>query len=449
MQKQDTASISLLQQKLLLRMTRIALTTAVILTVYYGVVFVMGLRDATTDFISPFVVSLVIALIFMVGSFSLTKGYYHIVAPLMIWSSFGVAIIGIQLLNFGFYSPLFYMVFSSIIFAGFFLGSRQLWLLTTFACTALIWFFIQENLGWKVTPFPPPRIDFLILSLLLMLITAYSSNRILLELMSQKDELHHYKDHLEELVEDRTTKLETALEKAEDANHAKGVFLATMSHELRTPLNAIIGYTEMTEEELLDGIISDDVIQDVGRIKSSSQHLLHIINMVLNLSKIEAGEEVVNLESVSVQEVVNEVSQFSRSLVAKSHNKFSVLIKVDPTTQVWVDAQKLVQVLLNLIGNANKFTEHGTIELEVSGDPHSEFVEFKVLDNGIGLPEDQLHNLFEPFQQFENSFNRRYEGTGLGLTISKNYCDLMDAEISAFNLDEGGACFLVRVRSNE
>lgn len=430
-------------------MALIALIIAVVLSAYYGIVFMMGMRDATTNFISPFIISLIIACIFGLGTFSLNKGYYHVVAPIMVWGSFLVAMVGIQVLEFGFHSPLFYIVFSSIVFAGFFLGSRQLWLLTTCACTALIWFFMQETLGWKDTLFPAPRVDFLILILLLMLITAYATNRILHALVSQSVELHHYQDHLEELVVDRTTKLETALEEAEAANLAKQAFLATMSHELRTPLNAIIGYTEMTEEELLEGVISDDVIQDVGRIKSSSQHLLHIINMVLNLSKIEASEEVANLETVSIQDIVHEVSQFSRSLVSKSHNEFIVTINCAPGTTVWVDVQKLIQVLLNLIGNANKFTRQGTIELVISGGDQAKFVEFKVLDNGIGLPEDQMHKLFQPFQQFENSFNRRFEGTGLGLAISKNYCDLMGAEIVASNREGGGACFLIKVKVAE
>ncbi len=427
-------------------MTRVALLISATMTMYYGGVLLLGLGDEAVDHFSPFVVSAVILCIFGTGNLGLNKGYYHIVAPLMVWGSFIVAILGVQILDLGFYSPLFYMVFTSIIFAGFFLGSRHLWLLTSFACVSMAWFYIQENMGWKVTGFPAPRIDFLIMNILLMLVTAYSTHRIVLELVRQSVELHHYKDHLEELVDDRTTKLETALGEAEAANRAKGVFLATMSHELRTPLNAIIGYTEMTEEELLEGVISDDVVQDVGRIKSSSQHLLHIINMVLNLSKIEAGEEVANFSFISVEELVRDVSQFSRSLVTQSQNEFAVTMGVDPDTMVEVDVQKLVQVLLNLIGNANKFTERGKIELEISADPRSGFVEFKVLDDGIGLPEDQLKNLFQPFQQIENSFNRRYDGTGLGLAISKNYCDLMGAEISAANRPSGGACFAVKVK---
>ncbi|MEM8863479.1 MAG: ATP-binding protein, partial [Chloroflexota bacterium] len=416
-------------------------------TIYYGFALFLGPRDGSIDHFSPFTVSFIILFIFGVGNLSASRGYYHIVAPLMVWGSFVVAVLGIQFLEFGFYSPLFYMVFTSIIFAGFFLGSRHLWLLTSFACVSMAWFYVQENLGWKVTGFPTPRVDFLIMNVLLMLVTAYSTHRIVLELVRQSVELHHYQDHLEELVDDCTTKLETALGEAEAANRAKGVFLATMSHELRTPLNAIIGYTEMTEEELLEGVISDDVVQDVGRIKSSSQHLLHIINMVLNLSKIEAGEEVANFSMISVEELVKDVSQFSRSLVTQSQNEFVVTMQVDPDTLVEVDVQKLVQVLLNLIGNANKFTERGTIELVISADTQSDCVEFKVLDDGIGLPEDQLKNLFQPFQQIENSFNRRYDGTGLGLAISKNYCDLMGAEISAANRPEVGACFSVKVKS--
>ncbi len=230
-----------------------------------------------------------------------------------------------------------------------------------------------------------------------------------------------------------------------DTNMAKSAFLANMSHELRTPLNAIIGYSELLTEELADEGI-DLGLGDLQKVSSSAKHLLSLLNSILDLSKIEAGRMSVILEPIPVAELVRDVKTNIDPLAAKNGNE--LVVKVGNVSVVRGDPMQLRQVLINLLGNACKFTENGTIELEVAGDPKSDFyVAFHVRDTGIGMSEAQVERLFQEYVQADRSIQAKYGGTGLGLTISKRFIEMMGGELKATSTLGKGSVFTVLVPS--
>ena len=244
------------------------------------------------------------------------------------------------------------------------------------------------------------------------------------------------------------TELLRARREAEAANSAKSQFLASMSHELRTPLNAILGYSEMLQEEAED-IDHDDFIPDLQKIHSAGRHLLALINDVLDLSKIEAGKMELLLERFDVRKLIEDVATTIRPLVDKNANRLEVLCAGD-LGAMQSDLTRVRQVLLNLLSNASKFTEHGTITLEVTrerdgdGRGHDVMV-FAVRDTGIGVTPEQMEKLFEAFSQAEASTSRKYGGTGLGLAISRRICQMMGGDISVDSEMGVGSTFTVRL----
>jgi signal transduction histidine kinase len=219
--------------------------------------------------------------------------------------------------------------------------------------------------------------------------------------------------------------LKYAKEEAEAANLSKSRFLANMSHELRTPLNAIIGYSEMLTEDAED-LGQEDFIPDLNKIHTAGKHLLGLINDVLDISKIEAGKMNLFIESVDLDILINEVVGTIQPLIEKNANT----LKVEGPQKIGemqTDLIKLRQMLLNLLSNAAKFTEQGIIRLQIDHQTHGneKWVVFNVSDDGIGMTEEQQKKLFQPFTQADASTTRQYGGTGLGLTITKKFTEMM------------------------
>jgi signal transduction histidine kinase/CheY-like chemotaxis protein len=232
---------------------------------------------------------------------------------------------------------------------------------------------------------------------------------------------------------------------AEEANRAKSTFLANMSHELRTPLNAIIGYSEMLEEETRESGKSENV-QDLRKIQSAGKHLLSLINDVLDLSKIEAGKMGLHLETFDVPPLIEEMMTTLQPAAGKNGNTIRAHVAND-VGAMRADVTKVRQILFNLLSNACKFTDHGTISVDVDQekiDGH-DWIRFRVSDTGIGITARQRESLFHEFSQADASIARKYGGTGLGLAITYRFVQLMKGHISVESDPGKGATFTVQL----
>ncbi|HYU20315.1 MAG TPA: response regulator, partial [Chloroflexota bacterium] len=229
------------------------------------------------------------------------------------------------------------------------------------------------------------------------------------------------------------------------ASQHKSDFLANMSHELRTPLNAIIGYSEMLQEEA-EELGHDAFIPDLEKINAAGKHLLGLINDILDLSKIEAGRMDLYLESFAVADLVRDAVAIVQPLVEQNANTLRVNCP-DDIGSIRADLTKVHQALFNLLSNACKFTDHGTISLAVGREPAdgADWVSFAVADTGIGMSPEQMSRLFEAFSQADTSTTRKYGGTGLGLAISRHFCQLMGGDISVESEVGKGSTFTVRI----
>jgi PAS domain S-box-containing protein len=235
---------------------------------------------------------------------------------------------------------------------------------------------------------------------------------------------------------------------AEAANLAKSQFLANMSHELRTPLNAIIGYSEMLQEEAEDQG-NDSVLPDLRKIQQAGKHLLSLINDVLDLSKIEAGKMELHLEPFDIRGLVNDVGTTVEPMVARNANRLE-LVLADDLGVMHSDPVKARQVLLNLLSNAAKFTEGGIITLAVErtnfdGEPT---VVFRVSDTGVGMTAEQIERIFEAFAQADATVSRKYGGTGLGLTITRRFCQMLGGDVKVESEPGKGSTFTAWMRAN-
>ncbi|MDC0723435.1 GAF domain-containing sensor histidine kinase [Nannocystis bainbridge] len=235
--------------------------------------------------------------------------------------------------------------------------------------------------------------------------------------------------------------LEQARDQALEATRAKSSFLAAMSHELRTPLNAIIGYTELLLEEHAE-LASPGFAADLERVASSARHLLGLISDVLDLSKIEAGKFALHPEDIDLGALLGSIDAACRPGQQRRGNRF-VLDVPEPLPALHADATAVRGILINLLGNAHKFTQHGTVTLRIR--EHTEAgarrIVFVVEDTGIGMSEPQLRRIFDNFTQADASISRRFGGTGLGLAISLNFVQLMGGDISVTSAPGVGSAF--------
>ena len=264
-------------------------------------------------------------------------------------------------------------------------------------------------------------------------------------LRDDDDELREWIGAHTDITERRQAEadLVTAKEAAENANRAKSQFLANMSHELRTPLSAVIGYSEMLEEELED-IGGPSLIDDVRKIQMNARHLLSMINDVLDLSKIEAERMTTYVERFDVATLLADVTATVGALVAKKSNRLTLDLGDESALGAMsTDLVKLRQCLFNLISNAAKFCENGTIVLQARREAES--LVFRVSDTGIGMTPEQLDRLFERFAQADDSTTRRFGGSGLGLAITRAFCRLLGGDVSVESVEGKGSTFTIIV----
>ena len=252
---------------------------------------------------------------------------------------------------------------------------------------------------------------------------------------------------MEDVTERRRAEEEVAKAKeaSEIANRTKSLFLANMSHELRTPLNAIVGYSEMLQEEAAEQDL-ESFGSDLEKINASGRHLLALINDILDLSKIEAGKMELYLESFDLNTLIDEVASTIQPMVEKNSNT----LHIERTAELGgmrADQIKVRQALFNLLSNAAKFTQQGSVTLNAERQvmDDSEWIVFRVSDTGIGLSADKILRLFQDFSQADASTTRKFGGTGLGLALTRRFCQMMGGDVTVHSVPGEGSTFTIKL----
>ena len=248
-----------------------------------------------------------------------------------------------------------------------------------------------------------------------------------------------------QLVETRNQELQTTIDLVEKANTTKSSFLANMSHELRTPLNAVIGYSEMLSEDLEDSQ-SPELVDDVNKIHTAGIHLLSLVNDILDLSKIEAGKLELTLSDIDLNATITETINTVVPMANNNGNELIVEL-LDPPESIHSDAMRLKQIILNIINNAVKFTNNGKIHISLRADVYldNEVFYIEVKDSGIGIKQELIGKLFQPFYQADESATRKFGGTGLGLALSKQLIEGLGGDIKVESVVNQGSTFTIRL----
>ncbi len=264
-------------------------------------------------------------------------------------------------------------------------------------------------------------------------------NQMMASLNERDRRLREHGEMLESEVAIRTRELVEARDAALTASRHKSEFLANISHELRTPLQAIIGYTDLVREELdMEGM--EENAEELERVITNAQRLLTMINNILDMAKIESGHMDIQLKSARLEEVLREACDTVKPILKHNNNQLRIETK-GTEAEINIDSGKLQQIILNLLSNATKFTQNGTVTLRSYLDKN--LLKIEVEDTGIGLNKDQQKIIFDEFRQIDGSTTRNFEGTGLGLAITRRFTEMMGGEISVESEQGKGALFTV------
>ncbi|MDH5446097.1 MAG: ATP-binding protein [Gammaproteobacteria bacterium] len=272
--------------------------------------------------------------------------------------------------------------------------------------------------------------------------TAY--NNLVNTVIERDKKIQEYNESLEITIQERTKEIIEARDEAIRANKYKSEILSNTTHELRTPLQAIIGYVEVASEVALEAGVTE-IDEDLKSIESNGKHLLSLINSILDMAKLENGALTAENTTVNLQELINDVETATMPLIEKNGNHLTRHINCN-TRSVFMDKKKVFQILVNLVGNAAKFTKDGQITVYVN--VSEDMLDITVDDTGIGIEPDKVNLIFAAFQQSNGSIVRDYGGTGLGLTVSKQFCELLGGSITVHSELGKGSTFHVSLPVN-